>query len=72
MQAERDQGGGSNFFDALVECVEYLRHAQYTESLSKADVVDGLRARMSIMISRVVSHNTSASMSVRGWEIENS
>lgn len=61
-----------NFFDAVVECMDYVNYAEAEAGIQKQDLVDSIRARLSIMISRVMSDSTRLeSCSSRGWEYEN-
>jgi hypothetical protein len=62
-----------NFFDAVVECTDYFNAAEVDPAVSKQDVLDGAKKRMSILISEILTSNGSCreSYSVVGWAREN-
>jgi hypothetical protein len=63
---------GCNFFDAVVECMDYVNATENDSACSKQDAVDGMRARLSIMMSRVLAGATHGeSHSICGWAVEN-
>lgn len=63
---------GFNFFDSVVECMDFVNSTERDEQWMKQDVIEGIRARLSIMISRITLWDSThaGSHSVRGWKIE--
>lgn len=60
-----------NFFDAVVECVDYVNTAEFDPQVEKQDLVDSIRARLSIMISRIMSASSHCEPhSIVGWTID--
>lgn len=60
------------FFDAVVECVDYIDSAEHDKFLNKNDVIDGVRARLSIMISQVLMEpHHGRCYSTGGWVVRN-
>lgn len=59
-----------NYFDCIVECTEYIQSVEHDENIDKKDVIDGIRQRMSIMISKVLTNNHYTSGTFIGWDIK--
>ena len=59
-----------NFFDCVVECAEYVQSVEHSEHVGKKDVIDGIRHRMSIMISKILTNNHYTSGTFIGWDIQ--
>ena len=57
-------------FDALLECLDLIASMEEDESVAKQDVIDSLRSMLNNMLSTVMMHSFSSSMSVRGWRVE--
>lgn len=60
----------TNHFDAVLECLDFLKSAEEDEQVDKKDVVDALRSRLHNMVSKVLLGNTITSMSMLGWRLE--
>lgn len=60
----------TSHFDALLECIDLLRHMEADQSVDKQDVVDSLRSLLHNMLSSVMMHSLATSMSVNGWFVE--
>lgn len=60
----------TNHFDAVVECLDFLRCIEDDEQVEKQEVVDALRSRLHNMLSKVLLNNTITSMSMLGWRLE--
>lgn len=60
----------TNHFDAVLECLDFLRMAEEDEQVEKQEVVDALRSRLHNMLSKVLLGNTITSMSMLGWRLE--
>lgn len=62
--------GCSNFFDAVLECLDAVNAAEADETFTKQDTIDSLRARLSIMVSAVLSGAVNgACYSIQGWRV---
>jgi hypothetical protein len=68
----------TNFFDSVVECIEYINKAEQDKMITKDDMIDSIRSRFSIMISKLSSESCYAggtmmmsSHSIKGWAVEN-
>jgi hypothetical protein len=59
-----------NFFDCVVECANYIQTVENDDSIHKKDVLDGMRERISIMISKILTNNHYTSASFIGWQLE--
>lgn len=72
--SERSQmrgSGCSNFFDAVLECMDAVNAAEADPSVSKQDAIDGIRARLSVMASAVLSGAVTGSCyTMQGWRVE--
>lgn len=60
----------TSHFDALLECLDLIRSMEHDESVDKQDVIDSLRSMLNNMLSTVMMHSFSTSMSVKGWSVE--
>ena len=60
----------TSHIDALIECLDALRRMQREELVTKQDVIESLHSMLSSMLSSVLMHNFSTSMSVKGWRVE--
>lgn len=60
----------TNHFDAVLECLDFLRTVEEDEQVDKREVVDALRSRLHNMLSKVLLGNTITSMSMLGWRME--
>ena len=58
-----------NMFDSIVECFETLDKMKHDDQVTKQDVIDSMRMRLSIMISRVSTNNMCTSMGPQGWAV---
>lgn len=61
-----------NVFDSVLECIDYLDMASGDALVSKADLVDSMRMRMSIMVGKCVMQGPCFVQPVQGWRIERS
>lgn len=59
-----------NVFDSIMECVDYLESVREDDSVEKSDVLDSLRMRMSIMISRCILPGPSFIQPAYGWTMQ--
>lgn len=57
-------------FDALLECLDLIASMEEDDSVDKQDALDSLRSMLNNMLSTVMMHSFSSSMSVRGWRVE--
>ena len=57
-------------FDALLECLDLIASMEEDDSVDKQDVIDSLRSMLNNMLSTVMMHSFSSSMSVRGWRVQ--
>jgi hypothetical protein len=62
--------GAISFVDAVIESLDYIEYASKDSTSTKDDVLDAMRNRMSILISRATLHNYSSSMSFNGWRVD--
>jgi len=60
----------TSHFDAILECLDLLRLMESDVNVSKQDAVDSIRSMLHNMLSTVMMHSFSTSMSVKGWRIE--
>jgi hypothetical protein len=61
----------TSHFDALLECLDMLRLMEEdNDNITKQDVIDSMRSMLHNMLSTVMMHNFSTSMSVKGWRVE--
>ena len=60
----------TNHFDAVLECLDFLRYVEDDELVDKKEVVHALRGRLHNMLSKVLLGNTITSMSMLGWRLE--
>jgi hypothetical protein len=79
MQEEQQQQQGpatasapvTSHFDALLECLDMLRLMEEdNDNITKQDVIDSMRSMLHNMLSTVMMHSFSTSMSVKGWRVE--
>lgn len=60
----------TNHFDAVLECLDFLRVVEDDEQVEKKEVVHALRSRLHNMLSKILIGNTVTSMSMMGWQLE--
>jgi hypothetical protein len=60
----------TSHFDAILECLDLLRLMESDVNVSKQDVVDSIRSMHHNMLSTIMMHSFSTSMSVKGWRVE--
>jgi hypothetical protein len=60
----------SSHFDAILECLDTLRVVQVDDRYTKDDVIETLKPMLENMLSTVMMHSFTTSMSVRGWAVE--
>jgi hypothetical protein len=61
----------TSHFDALLECLDMLRLMEEdNDNITKQDVIDSMRSMLHNMLSTVMMHSFSTSMSVKGWRVE--
>jgi hypothetical protein len=61
----------TSHFDALLECLDLLRLMEEEgENVTRQDVIDTMRSMLQNMLSTVMMHTFSTSMSVKGWRVE--
>lgn len=60
----------TSHFDAVLECIDLLRSMQTDQNVDKHDVIDSLNSMLHNMLSTIMMHNFSTSMSVSGWVVE--
>ena len=60
----------TNHFDAVLECLDFLRCAEEDPLVDKQEVVDALKSRLHNMLSKVLLGNSVTSMSMLGWRLE--
>ena len=60
----------TNHFDAVLECLDFLRVVEDDEQVEKQEVVHALRSRLHNMLSKILMGNTVTSMSMLGWRLE--
>lgn len=53
------------FMDMLLECSRYLDTARHDEGASKADVLDSMENRLSLLIGKLASQPTSAAFAIQ-------
>jgi hypothetical protein len=61
----------TSHFDALLECLDLLRLMEEEgANVTRKDVIDTMRSMLQNMLSTVMMHTFSTSMSVKGWRVE--
>lgn len=60
----------TNHFDAVLECLDFLRCVEDDDQVDKQELVDALRSRLHNMLSKVLLGNSITSMSMLGWRLE--
>jgi hypothetical protein len=60
----------TNYFDAVLECLDLLRVMRADASVDKEDVIQSLQSMLHNMLSTVMMNNFTTSMSVQGWKVE--
>lgn len=60
----------TSHFDAILECQDLLSCMEDNPSVDKQDVIDSMRSMLNTMISTIMMHNFSTSMSVQGWKVQ--
>lgn len=60
----------TSHFDAILECQDLLSCMEGNPSVEKQDVIDSIRSMLNTMLSTVMMHNFSTSMSVQGWRVQ--
>lgn len=60
----------TSHFDAILECHDLLSCMEENSSVDKQDVIDSIRSMLNTMLSTVMMHNFSTSMSVQGWRVQ--
>lgn len=58
-----------DMFDSVVECLQKLSILEHDEDASKKDVIDSMRTRLLIMVSRVSTNSLCTSQGPQGWHI---
>jgi hypothetical protein len=61
----------TSHFDALLECLDLLRLMEEEgKNVTRKDVIDTMRSMLQNMLSTVMMHTFSTSISVKGWRVE--
>ena len=60
----------ASHFDAILECLDTLRAVEQDEAYTKQDVIDTMRPMLQNMLSTVMMHTYTTSMSVKGWTLQ--
>jgi hypothetical protein len=53
------------FMDMLLECSRYLDTARHDEGASKADVLESMENRLSLLVGKLASQPTSGAFAIR-------
>lgn len=59
----------TSHFDAVLECIDLLRHMEADPSVDKQDVIESMHSMLNNMLSTVMMHSFATSMSVSGWRV---
>lgn len=68
---ETHQRNQTNYFDCIIECIDTLNTAEIDAQITKQDVIESLRARLSVMVTKLLSGSVwGDSTFMSGWETE--
>lgn len=59
-----------NFFDGILEVIDYLRATEHDDTTTKTDVIDSVRMRMSCLVPRVLANTNCNSLTILGWKTD--
>ena len=60
----------TSHFDAVLECIDLLRHMKNDMNVEKQDVIDSMESMLHGMLSTIMMNNFATSMSVNGWVVQ--
>lgn len=69
MEAPNHTPHHTNFFDAILEIIDYTVAARQDTDVSKDDVLDSITARISLLIPKLLMRTTVSASTVHGWHM---
>jgi hypothetical protein len=60
----------TSHFDSVMECLDFMRMVENDENMEKKDVINAVRGMLHNMLSKILLNNSTTSMSMMGWKLE--